>query len=301
MSKLAISALVIVASVVVVQGSLFGPGGPFGQPAAQPGVPFPGFGYQPATPFFPSFGPPAFAPSPYTLASRTAVAVPAGLPASSGTPAVVPFRPKPSLVMQRLETKRNTLPEDLLEQYEQLLVTLEEGYAACDSYYPTFGFFAGRHRRCVVLAKVAVEQAANVLEQEANDRAAAQQAAEQAAAQAAAEQAAAEQAAAQQAAEEAAAEQAAAQAAAEQAAAEQAAAEQAAAEQATAEQAAAEETEQAAVAEESTTEEAAVVDEAEVDVAEVADQTDNVEEPVVEEDVVADAEHVNVEEATTVA
>lgn len=271
MSKLAISALVIVTAAVAVQGSLFGPFGPFGQPAAPPafGPPgfvqpgffpgFPGFpGYQPAVPAYqPSFGYPAgFAPVPSPLAARAFF--PAAAVAPVATP--VPFRPKPSPVLERLLLR--VLPEDLQEQLAQLLAAYDQGNAECDKKNTGFGPSVGEYRRCVVFNKIAAEQGATVLENEANVRDAAEA----------------------------------------QAAADQANAEKAAAEQVAAEQAAAEQAEQAAAVEEAVTEEAAVFQEAEV-VAEKAESTDDAEEQTdeVEETAEVVVEDVAVEEDSTVA
>uniref|UniRef100_A0A8D8GAM6 (northern house mosquito) hypothetical protein n=1 Tax=Culex pipiens TaxID=7175 RepID=A0A8D8GAM6_CULPI len=257
MSKLAISALVIVTAAVAVQGSLFGPFGPFGQPAAppafgppgfvQPGF-FPGFpGYQPAVPAYqPSFGPPGY-PAGFASVLSPLAARALSPAATVATPAT--FRPKPSPVLERLQLR--VLPEDLQEQLDQLLAAYDQGNAECDKKNMGFGPFVGAYRKCVVFNKIAAEQGATVLENEANVRDAAE-------AQAAADQA-----------------------NAEKAAAEQVAAEQAAAEQAAADQAATEEAEQAAVVEESAAEETAVVEEGEV-VAEEAESTDDAEEPTVE-------------------
>lgn len=198
MSKFAISTLAIVASVVAVQGSLFGPFGPlgpFGQPVAppafgtagfgQPGSFFPpGYGFQPVAPVYqPAYGPQGlptgFAPVSYSQVASRSFVLPAPAPV---------FRPKPSAVLQRLQLR--VLPDDLQEQLNQLLVTYEEGNAACDKLN-TGAVFAGFYRRCVVVNKAAVEKVATALEQEADarDTAAAEQAAAE---QAAAEQAAAE-------------------------------------------------------------------------------------------------------------
>lgn len=271
MSKLAISALVIVTAAVAVQGSLFGPFGPlgpFGQPAAppsfgppgfvQPGF-FPGFpGYQPAVPAYqPSFGPvgyPAgFAPVPSPLAAR------AFFPAAAVAPVAAPalFRPKPSPVLERLLLR--VLPEDLQEQLAQLLAAYDQGNAECDKKNTGFGPSVGEYRRCVVFNKIAAEQGATVLENEANVRDAAEALAV-------------------------------------------ANAEQVAAEQVAADQAATEEAEQAAVVEESAAEETAVVEEGEV-VAEEAESTDDAEEQTVEVEETAEVvvEDVAVEEDSTVA
>lgn len=283
MSKLAISALVVVTAAVAVQGSLFGPFGPlgpFGQPAAppafgppgfvQPGAFFPGFpgfpGYQPAVPAYqPSFGPPGYPAGfvPLSAPLSNARALFPVAPVASATPA--PFRPKPSPVLERLLVR--VLPEDLQDQLAQLLTTYDQGNAECDKQNSGFGPSVGAYRRCVVFNKIAVEQAASALEREADVRAAAE-----------------------------------AQAAAEQAAAEKVAAEQAAAEQAAAEQAAADEAEQAAVVEESANEEAAVAEEVDV-VAEAAESADDAEEPTVEVEETAEVvvEDVAVEEDSTVA
>lgn len=165
MSKLTIFAALLVLGVA--QGSLFGPFGPFGpfgqQAPQQPG--WAGF------PSFPAFGPPANLPvlgPPALPFSRTLPAAGASAGAAS---TVGKFRAKPSGVLERLAVA--TLPEDLQVRYEELLVALEQGNAACDETYPTFGAFSGLHRRCVVLQKAETERAAMALEQEANDRAAA--------------------------------------------------------------------------------------------------------------------------------
>uniref|UniRef100_A0A8D8CUV4 (northern house mosquito) hypothetical protein n=1 Tax=Culex pipiens TaxID=7175 RepID=A0A8D8CUV4_CULPI len=242
MSKLAISALVIVTAAVAVQGSLFGPFGPFGQPAAppafgppgfvQPGF-FPGFpGYQPAVPAYqPSFGPPGY-PAGFASVLSPLAARALSPAATVATPAT--FRPKPSPVLERLQLR--VLPEDLQEQLDQLLAAYDQGNAECDKKNTGFGPSVGEYRRCVVFNKIAAEQGATVLETEANARDAAEA---------------------------------------------QAAADQANAEKAAAEQAAAEQAEQAAAVEEAVAEEAAVVQEAEA-VAEEAESTDDAEEPTVE-------------------
>uniref|UniRef100_A0A8D8HPC6 (northern house mosquito) hypothetical protein n=1 Tax=Culex pipiens TaxID=7175 RepID=A0A8D8HPC6_CULPI len=267
MSKLAISALVIVTAAVAVQGSLFGPFGPFGQPAAppafgppgfvQPGF-FPGFpGYQPVPvpAYQPSFGPPGY---PAGFASvLSPLAARAFFPAAAVAPvaAPAPFRPKPSPVLERLLLR--VLPEDLQEQLAQLLAAHDQGNAECDKKNTGFGPSVGEYRRCVVFNKIAAEQGATVLETEANARDAAEA---------------------------------------------QAAADQANAEKAAAEQAAAEQAEQAAAVEEAVAEEAAVVQEAEA-VAEEAESTDDAEEQTVEVEETAEVvvEDVAVEEDSAVA
>uniref|UniRef100_A0A023EHZ3 Putative secreted protein n=1 Tax=Aedes albopictus TaxID=7160 RepID=A0A023EHZ3_AEDAL len=164
MSKLSIFAVLL--ALGVAQGSLFGPFGPFGpfaQQAApqQPGWPsaypsFPAFGLPPN---LPAFGPPAHV-SPFSRA----------LPAA--TAPVGKFRAKPAGVLERLAVA--TLPADLQERFDSLLVAFEQGNAACDEAYPgAVGPLAGLHRRCVVLQKAETERAALALEQEASDRAAA--------------------------------------------------------------------------------------------------------------------------------
>ncbi|EAT45839.1 AAEL002889-PA [Aedes aegypti] len=180
MSKLTIFAALLVLGVA--QGSLFGPFGPFGpfgQPAApqQPGWPS-------VYPSFPAFGPPANLPAFGPPMNLPAFGPPVGLfPFSRALPGAAPavgsaastgkFRAKPSGVLERLAVAN--LPEDLQARYDDLLVALEQGNAACDEAYPgAVGPFSGLHRRCVVLQKAETERAAMALEKEASDRAAAE-------------------------------------------------------------------------------------------------------------------------------
>lgn len=159
MSKLSIFAALLVLGVA--QGSLFGPFGPFG-PFGQQAAQQPGWG---AFPSFPAFGPPNLAalgpPANVPVFFRTLPTAAAAAPVGT---TVGKFRAKPSGVLERLAVA--TLPEDLQERYDQLLLAQEQGNAACDEAYPAVGAFSGLHRRCVVLQKAETERAALTLEQQ---------------------------------------------------------------------------------------------------------------------------------------